>query len=356
MTEYPERMSERFMRIERGIRVASKNSSALAIVLGGLFLGSLFVDIGQLVLGRGFSQSAVREHEVLVQGGRTWVAYRDPRVEMVLLTDPDCKACDTDEALVWLRRVLPTLSVSVVNEDSDEGRNLIGQHALRSLPAFIFSGTVTETDFFAQAGSLFRASGKRYLLDMEELGSPSGKYLAVPSVTDRSVVIGNRNAPLTVVIYSDFQCDFCGSFHKNQMRKLMSTYGDRASFVFKALPIDTHPKAPLLAQASLCAHEQGKYLEYASALYGKQTELTHRPNTRQELKNISWMAKLDWKPFSDCLDQERFVKQVEDEASEARSLGVTATPAVFIGDRFVSGAAEYDILRQMMDEALDEAR
>ena len=344
------------MGIERSIQVASKNSLALAIILGGLFLGSLFVDIGQLVLGRGFSQSAVREHEVLGQGGRTWVAYRDPRVDMILLTDPDCKACNTDEALVWLRRVLPTLSVSVVAEDSDEGRSLIERHALRSLPAFIFSDAVMKTDFFAQAGSLFRASGKQYFLDMEELGLSSGKYLSVPSVTDESVIIGNRNALLTVVIYSDFQCDFCGGFHKNQIKKLMDIYGDRAIFVFKALPIDTHPKAPLLAQASLCAHEQGKYLEYADALYSKQTDLMHRQNTKQELKNISWMAKLDWKSFSDCLDQDRFAGQVEEEASEARSLGITATPAIFIGNRLISGAVEYDTLRQMMDEALDEAR
>ncbi len=349
-------MSEIFLGGDRTLRAASRNTLALSIILGGLFLGSLFVDIGQLVLGRGFSQSAVREYEVLEQGGRTWVAYRDPRVDMVLLTDPGCKACDTDEALVWLRRVLPTLSVVAVSEGSDEGRSLIEQHTLRSLPAFIFSDAVTKTDFFAQAGSLFQASGKYHLLNMEELGLPAGKYLSVPSVTNEDVVLGNREAPLAVVIYSDFQCGFCGGFHKNQVKKLMDVYGGRAAFIFKALPIESHSKAHLFAQASLCAHEQGKYFEYASALYGKQHELERRPNTKQELKNISWMAKLDWKPFSDCLDQDRFAKQVEDEASEARSLGLSATPAIFIGNRLMSGAVEYDTLRQMMDDALDESR
>lgn len=349
-------MTEILSAGERTLQAASRNTLALSIILGGLFLGSLFVDIGQLVLGRGFSQSAVREHEVLEQGGRTWVAYQDPRVDMILLTDPECTACNTDEALVWLRRVLPTLSVVVVSENSDEGRSLIERHALRSLPAFIFSDAVTKTDFFAQAGSLFQASERRYLLNMEELGLPAGKYLRVPSVTNEDVVLGNREAPLAVVIYSDFQCSFCGGFHKNQLKKLMDAYGERAAFVFKALPLEGHPKAPLLAQASLCAHEQGKYLVYANALYDKQAELAHRPNTKQELKNISWMAKLDWKPFSDCLDQDRFAKQVEDEASEARSLGLTATPAIFIGNRLITGAAEYDTLRQMMDDALTESK
>ncbi len=336
----------------RAIHVLSKNILALSIMLGGLFLGSLFVDIGQLVLGRGFSQSAVREHEVLEQGGRTWVAYRDPKVELTLLTDPDCKSCNTDEALIWLRRVLPTLSVSMVSEKSDEGQSLIKQHSLHSLPAFIFSNTLSRTDFFVQATPLFQQSGKQYLLDIEELGIPVGKYLEVPTVSENTVVLGNRKAPLNIVIYSDFQCSHCGGFQKNQVQKMMDVYGDQAAFVFKALPLDIHPQAPLLAMASLCANEQGKYLEYANALFNKQYDLEKRANTKQELKNISWMAKLNWKSFSDCLDQERYKDQVAEEAAEARELGVTATPAVFIGNRFFSGVAEYDTLKKALDEEL----
>lgn len=336
-------------------RSIEKNSLALSIVLGGLFLGSLFVDIGQLVLGRGFSQSAVREYEVLEQGGRTWVAYGDPRVDLTLVTDKECRYCNTDEALVWLRRVLPTLQISVVDEHSEAGQNLIAEHALRTLPAFIFSDALEETDFFTQASALFAPSGKQHLLNMEALGLPAGKSLAIPSVSEESVVLGNQEAALRVFVYSDFQCSFCGSFHKNQIKKLLDEYGDQAAFVFKALPLDTHREAPLLAAASLCAHEQGKYFEYASALFDGERQLKERPNTKQELKNLSWRAKLNWKPFADCVDQERFAAQVTSEAAEARALGVTATPALFIGNRFLSGATEYDTLRQMMEAALTPA-
>jgi len=347
-------MPETFSRTEKATPMIWKNSLAISIVLGGLFIGSLFVDIGQLVLGRGFSQSAVREHEVLEQGGRTWVAYRDPRVDVTLLTDPGCAACNTDEALVWLRRVLPTMNISVTQEDSDEGRQLIRQYDVQTLPTVMVSSTLSQTDFFAKATSLFRLSGKKYLLNIGELGLPIGKYLRVPSVDKESVVLGKKDASLTVVIYSDFQCSFCGDFHKNQIKKLLDEYGNQIAFVFKALPLDIHPKASLLATASLCANEQGKYFEYASALFSKQRELEQRPNTKQELKNISWMAKLDWKPFSDCLDQERFKDQVAAEATEARDLGVTTTPAIFIGDRFVDGAVEYEVLRNTIEEVLQQ--
>lgn len=330
----------------------TKNLLALSIALGGLFIGSLFVDIGQLIIGRGFSQHAINDHEVLEQNDRTWVSYADPKVALTVLTDTACAACNTDESLLWLRRVIPTLSVSVVESGSNAGQALAEQHGILSVPAFIFGESIQETAFYAQATPLFRESGQSFLLDMEGLGLPAGKYLHVPALDDRSIVLGQKDAPLKVVLYSDFQCNYCGGFHKNQMKKLLDEYGNRAAFVFKAFPLEAHPKSPLLAAAAFCAYEQGKYFEYASALFGKQRDLERRPNTKQELKNIAWMGRLDWKPFSDCIDQDRYQDQVRSEGEEARSLGLDAAPALFIGDRFFSGAVEYDLLRAAMETAL----
>lgn len=334
---------------------SAKNLLALSIALGGLFIGSLFVDIGQLVIGRGFSQHAIRDHEVLEQDSKTWVAYTDPKVALTVLTDTSCATCTPDESLIWLRRVIPTLSVSIVESGSEAGRALAERHGIVSVPAFIFGENITRTAFYAQATPLFRASDRDFVLDMEELGLPTGKYLRVPAVDDRSIVLGQKDATLKVVIYSDFQCNYCGGFHKNQMKKLLDTYGDRASFVFKSFPLEAHPKSPLLAAAALCAHEQGKYFDYASALFAKQRDLERRANTKQELKNIAWMSRLDWKPFSDCIDQDRYQDQVRSEGDEARSLGLDAAPALFISDRFFSGAVEYDLLQEAMDAVLTPA-
>lgn len=342
-------MSEPF-----SIKTSSKNFLALSIVLGGLFLGSLFVDIGQLVIGRGFSQHIIRDHEVLEQNGKTWVAYRDPKVTLTLLTDTQCTACNADEALVWLRRVIPTLAVTTIEVSSEAGRALALRHHIMTVPAFLFGESISHTDFYTQAPSLFQASEKNYLLDMTALGLPVGKYLQTPEITAESVVLGNRDASLHIVIYSDFQCSFCGGFHKNQVRKLIAEYGDRAAFVFKAFPLEAHPRAPTLAAAALCAHAQGKYMDYANALFTKQHELERRSDTKQELKNIAWMNKLDWKSFSLCIDQHRYQDQVKTEADEARALGLTATPAIFVGDRFFSGAVEYDLLKQAVDESLQK--
>src|SRR4051812_23468407 len=88
--------------------------TALTVLLIGLFVGSLFVDLGQLFTGRGFSGHVAASHNVLESTGKTWVAYLDPKVSLELLTDKDCTTCSADEALIWLRRVLPTLEVENV--------------------------------------------------------------------------------------------------------------------------------------------------------------------------------------------------------------------------------------------------
>lgn len=331
----------------------SKNFLALSIVLGGLFIGSLFVDIGQLVVGRGFSRHAVRDHEVLEQNGKTWVSYGDPKISLTILNDSQCSSCNTDEALVWLRRVLPTLSVNTIESGSEEGKMLAAEHNILSVPAFIFGDNIKNTDFYTQAATLFKPSDSGYILDMTELGLPAGKYLHTPEISDESVVLGNREAPVKVVVYSDFQCTYCAGFHTNQLKKLLSEYGSRVAFVFKAFPLETDPKSPTIASAALCANDQGKYFDYSSALFAKQRELGQRPNTKQELKNIAWMAKLNWKPFSDCIDQNQHQDQIKKEGGEARALGLNAAPAVFIGEKFFSGAVEYDTLREALDETLN---
>lgn len=157
-----------------------KNLTALVIVLAGLFAGSLFVDFAQLLAGRGFSRSAVKKYNLLETGNKTWVAYNDRKVAVQVVTNKDCPACDPSEALTWLRRVIPTLEASPVESDSDLGKLLIERFGIVSLPAFIFSSSITDTDFYSQAGSLFRGEGGQYFFDMGKIGLPTGRYINTP--------------------------------------------------------------------------------------------------------------------------------------------------------------------------------
>lgn len=154
-----------------------QNLLALSILLGGLFIGSLFVDFVQLLRGEGFSSWATQTHTVLEAAGKTWVGYSDPKVSLQVLTDKNCTTCDPNEALVWLRRVIPTLEATRVDISDSYGQTLAERFGVVTLPAFIFSKDILHTDFYSQASSLFVGNEGRYFFDMSKIGLPSGRYL-----------------------------------------------------------------------------------------------------------------------------------------------------------------------------------
>lgn len=327
-----------------------QNLTALAVVLGGLFVGSLFVDFVQLATGQGFSLLATRNHNVLETSGKTWVGYGDPLVKLQVITDENCSSCDPSEALVWLRRVLPTLEATKVNVSDPAGQALIAHFSLTTLPTFIFSKDILHTSFYSQASSLFAEAEGRYFFDMAKIGLPVGKYLTLPEVADNEIVFGPRDAKVTVIEFSDFQCPYCKTFHQDLMTTL-KTYGDQVRFVYKNLPLSFHPQAESAALASLCAREQGKFALYADYLFTKQDEWAKTKDT-QKFKDYAWWLRLDGRKFSQCLDQKKYADTVKADKEEATRFAVSATPGTFINSTFLNGAVSALDIRHAIDQEL----
>ena len=102
-----------------------KNLISLVILLGGLLIGSLFVDVAQLIRGGGFSFGRLAGADVFQSGGKTWVSYSDPIINVKIVNDENCEACKPDEALLGLQRILPTLLTQKIDQNSPEGQKMI---------------------------------------------------------------------------------------------------------------------------------------------------------------------------------------------------------------------------------------
>lgn len=329
-----------------------KNLVSLVILLGGLFVGSLFVDTAQIIKGNGFSQRNLNKSDIFEADGKTWVAYTEPAVPVTVINDDACEKCDVSEALVWLRRVLPTVSTEKISFDSAKGKELIDKFGIKTIPAFIFGEPIVKTDFYSQAKVLFNQKDTEYVLNTQELGLPAGKYLALPTVNEGDATLGKADSNVKVVVFSDFQCPYCKVFYKT-LRDTMNVYKDKVLFDYKHLPLDIHPQAGNASLAASCAQEQGKFWEYADKLYASQTEWGSAKDTAK-FKQYAATLGLKTADFNKCLDDKKYESQIEEDKKEATDFGITGTPSIFINDQVESGVVTADQLKDHIEAQLNK--
>jgi len=159
---------------------------------------------------------------------------------------------------------------------------------------------------------------------------------------------GSEDAAVTIVEFSDFQCPYCGRFHAETYPRLRETYGDRIRFVYRDFPIlSLHPNALISAQAANCANDQGKYWEYHDLLLTNQER-----STRPDLGAFAEQLDLDMSLFDECLDSGRYEQEVNADAREGASYGVSGTPTFFINGRPLVGAQPYEVFASIIDAEL----
>jgi protein-disulfide isomerase len=327
-----------------------QNLVSISILLSGLLVGSLSIDIVGLITGSGFSRHVLKNNDVLETNGKIWVGYADPRVDVTVLTENDCAACDTDQALTWIRRVVPTIVAHTVDYSSEEGQRIAVDHAITALPAFLFSPAIQKTNFYSQAGSLFHETGQAYQLDMTKIGETPGKFLRLPEVRGDDIRIGSDTAPLTVIEYSDFQCPYSKLFH-SAIQKMIREYPNDIRFVYKHFPLPFHPQASNAALAADCANEQGKFPAYGDLLFAKQDDWGNATGTGK-FKTYAGILGLERSKFNTCLDTKKYADKIAMTTEEAKAFGITGTPGTFVGDHFINGAETYDEMKSVIDEKL----
>ncbi|MBH25314.1 MAG: thioredoxin [Myxococcales bacterium] len=187
-----------------------------------------------------------------------------------------------------------------------------------------------------------------------EFKAPAGAKRGAPPQDNKvydvpvgnSPVKGNPNAKVAIVEFSDFQCPFCSRVNPT-MDALQKKYGDKIKIAFKHQPLPFHKDAFLAAEASLAAHEQGKFWEYHDILFQNQKALK-----RPELEKYAEQLGLNMAKFKAALDSNKFKKQVEEDQALARKVGANGTPTLFVNGKKLVGAQPAPAFEKLIDEAL----
>ncbi|MDD4900840.1 MAG: thioredoxin domain-containing protein [Patescibacteria group bacterium] len=149
---------------------------------------------------------------------------------------------------------------------------------------------------------------------------------------------GRSDAPVQMIIYSDFECPFCQQF-TDTVKKVAENFPDKVAISFRHYPLSGHAEAGQAAEASECAAEQGKFWEMYDKLFADN--LAGRLSAEQYKKDAGDLG-LDAAKFNQCLDDGKYKSKVAEEMAEGGQAGVTGTPTTFVNGNIYPGAYPYE--------------
>jgi protein-disulfide isomerase len=157
---------------------------------------------------------------------------------------------------------------------------------------------------------------------------------------------GAADAQVNIVVFSDFQCPFCGRVNPS-LERLLKEYPGKVRVYFRHYPLPFHSDAPLASQAALAAGAQGKFWPMHDKLFANQQALK-----RPDLERYAGELGLDMGKFKQALDAGTFKARVDGDMALGGQVGVSGTPASFINGRAVEGAVPYDQFKTVVEEEI----
>lgn len=166
----------------------------------------------------------------------------------------------------------------------------------------------------------------------------SASTTAILALSSRDAILGDANAPVTVIEYGDYQCPYCAQYYSTTQSSIISKYVNtgKVKMVFRDYPFLGN-ESVAAAEAAQCAEDQNKLWAYHDALYsaklgddGKGGTENDGTLSRTLFMSIASNLKMDTKAFGDCIDSNKYANLVAQEKADGGVLGVNSTPATIV--------------------------
>ncbi len=228
---------------------------------------------------------------------------------------------------------------------------------------FILPGSILFAAVLISGTLIFtKTTGPKSLVGQQGGSQPSslGKVS-----TDDDPVLGNKNAPLTIIEFSDYECPFCKRSFEQLLPDLKKNYIDtgKLKLVYRDFPLSFHANAHKEAEAAECARAQGDdstYFKFHDQIFTRTTS----NGTGIALTQLPIIAKslgLNVAQFQQCLDSGKFKSEVDKDIADGTAAGVSGTPSWFIGKSsndglingtLVVGAQPFSAFKPIIDQLL----
>ena len=222
------------------------------------------------------------------------------------------------------------------------------------LASFLIGVLVTKVTYLEKGTTT--TAGNQPLND--EFGEP-GPVGPVDVAVGHLPSLGDENAPVTIVEFSDFECPFCKSLFDETLPQIKKEFIDtgKVKFYYRHYPLTSiHPNAQLAAEASECANDQDKFWDYHDLLFENQVEWAALASDDVSAKFGEYAGEvgLSVNEFSDCLTSGKFADLVNEDLNDGTAAGVDGTPGTFINGYLTVGAVPYEQFKSEIETRLEE--
>lgn len=182
--------------------------------------------------------------------------------------------------------------------------------------------------------------------------------LSPAQLADDDPVLGDPNAPVTLVEFSDFQCPFCRGLWRDALPQIKEKYikTGKVKFVYRDFPLTSiHGLAQKYAEAGECADAEGRFWQMHDKIFEEQDKKgagTIFDYTVMDLKRWAREIGLEGPRFDACLDSGKYRDEVQKDFNDGQAAGVSGTPGTFINGRLVVGALPFEQFQSLIDAAL----
>lgn len=171
--------------------------------------------------------------------------------------------------------------------------------------------------------------------------------------------MGPPNAPVQIVLFSDFECHYCREEAKALRENLPKAFPSEVRLVFKDMPLEAiHPWAKAAANGGRCVFRQNAltFWEYHDWVFDKQAEIKLESVKTQMIDWAKTKSNLNQEQFAACIDNGGGMRDVERNMTDARALAINSTPVLFVNGRKLAGSVAWAQLKQIIELELEHAR
>lgn len=168
---------------------------------------------------------------------------------------------------------------------------------------------------------------------------------------------GPKNAPVTIVEYSDIQCPNCQKAHEMVDSQLFKDFPTQVRLVFKHFPLSMHEWAEPAAVSAECASRESNeaFWKMTDMLFTKGEKDINLTNIREKSLEYAKGFKFNMDKYKACLDDPTILEKIKSDKQEGAAAGVNATPSFFINGRLVRGN-RYEDVKSVVNEKLAELK